>query len=124
MSTLPVNGARGEVALRIGNVDLVIAAEMERLSALSTAMGFPALAEFQRRLVELEVSTAVLAVRHLTVLGDADAAIRSMRLSDFAACSSAFVAALNHHFDGKEGKDGAATEAAATSTQASASGNG
>jgi hypothetical protein len=121
MADLPVNGARGEVALRIGSVDLVIAAEMGRLAALSTAMGHPSLAEFQRRLIGLEVSTAVLAIRHLTVLGDAEAAIRAMRISDFDACSTAFVSALNHHF---EGKDDAATEAAATPTQSSHSENG
>lgn len=125
MSTLPVNGARGEVALRVGGVDLVIAAEMGRLAALSTAMGHPTLAEFQRRLVGLEVSTAILAVRHLTVMGDAEAAIKEMRMSDFDVCSSAFVAALNHHFDGAEGKDDAVQEAAATKKiKASGSENG
>lgn len=113
MSDLPVNGARGEVALRIGSVDLVIAAEMEKLSALSTVMGFPPLAEFQRRIASLEISTCVAAVRHLTVRGDADAAIASLRLSDFPACAKAFATALNHHFEGREGKGKAAKEAAA-----------
>lgn len=124
MSPLPVNGARGEVALRIGDVDLVIAAEMERLSALSTAMGYPSLLEFQRRLAALEVSTVVLAIRHLVILGDADAAVSCLRLADFAECAKAFTLALNHHFDGKSGKASAAKEAAAKAKQASRSETG
>lgn len=106
--SIPVNGARGEVALRIGNVDLVIAAEMARLSSLSIAMGYPALAEFHRRILGLEISTAMLAIRHLAILGDVDAALVALRLSHLDNCSNAFVAALNHHFDGEQGKSAAA----------------
>ncbi len=124
MSSLPVNGARGEVALRIGSIDLVIAAEMDRLSALSTAMGYPSLLEFQRRLAALEVSTVVLAIRHLTILGDVDAAVSCLRLADFSQCAKAFALVLNHHFDGKPGKASAAPEAAARAKQASPSENG
>lgn len=113
MSSLPVNGARGEVALRVGGVDLVIAAEMGRLAELSTAMGYPSLAEFQRRIASLEVSTVVSCIRLLTVRGDTEAAIASLRLSDFPACATAFSDALNHHFGDGKGKGEAATEAAA-----------
>lgn len=125
MSDLPVNGARGEVALRIGGVPLVIAAEMERLAQLSTALGSPSLGEFQRRLSSLEIFAVLAAVRHLAIQGDVDEAVAALSLGDFPEIARAIAEALSHHFKDRSGKGQAATEAAATTkTKASDSGNG
>jgi hypothetical protein len=112
-----VNGARGEVALRVGTVDLVIAAEMGRLSAVSTALDCKSFIDLYQRLLGVEVAATMAGIQHLTVKGDAGAAIRALKLRDFAACKAAFAAALNHHLgDDDEGKDEAAGEAAAPSS--------
>lgn len=114
MSTLPVNGARGEVALRIGSVDLVIAAEMERLAAVSTALECKTLSDLFARLSGVEVAATRVAIPLLTVRGDADAAAKALTLKHFKACAEAFNAALAHHFRADEGNEEAAGNGAAT----------
>ncbi|HTV69330.1 MAG TPA: hypothetical protein VMF90_12405 [Rhizobiaceae bacterium] len=110
--SLPVNGARGEVALRVGTVDLVIAAEIGRLSAVSTALECKSFADLYQRLLGVEVSATMAAIQHLTVKGDATQALLQLRLRDFPACSKAFAAVLAHHLGEDEGKGEAAGEAA------------
>ncbi|WAX93197.1 hypothetical protein N7E70_015980 [Aminobacter sp. NyZ550] len=112
MSSLSVNGARGEVALRIGSVDLVIAAEIGRLAAVSTALECKSLPDLYQRLLGVEVAATIAGVQHLAVQGDVAAALRDLKLRDFPACKTAFAAALNHHLDDTSGKGGAAGEAA------------
>lgn len=114
MSALPVNGARGEVALRVGGVDLVIAAEMERLAAVSTALECKSLSELFTRLSAVEVAAVTTALPLLTVRGDASAAAKKLKLKDFAACADAFNKALSHHFQADEGNGEAAENGAAT----------
>jgi hypothetical protein len=109
-----VNGARGEVALRVGTVDLVIAAEIGRLASLSTALGCKSLSDLYTRLLNVEVAATLAGIQHLTVKGNAAQAVAELRLKDFPACKDAFAAALNHHVDGDAGKDDAAKGAAAT----------
>lgn len=108
----PVNGARGEVALRVGTVDLVIAAEIGRLASLSTALDCKSLSDLYVRLLNVEVAATMAGIQHLTVKGDAAQALAVLRLQDFPACKDAFAAALNHHVDA--GKSDAAKGAAAT----------
>jgi hypothetical protein len=108
-----VNGARGEVALRIGSVDLVIAAEIGRLSAVSTALECKSFVDLYMRLLGVEVAATIAGIQHLTIKGDAKAALVELKLSDFAACREAFAAALQHHLGGDEGKAAAAEEGAA-----------
>lgn len=110
MSSLPVNGARGEVALRIGTVDLVIACEIGRLAAVSTALDCKSFIDLYQRLLGAEVAATLAAVQHLTVKGDADRAVQELRLTDFAACKNAFTAALLHHVGEDEGKAEAVAE--------------
>ncbi|KAA0689856.1 hypothetical protein DTW90_30660 [Neorhizobium sp. P12A] len=107
-----VNGARGEVALRAGGQDLVIAATMKGLSAVSTQLQCKSLADLFVRLTGTEVAATEAAIAHLTVRGDAVAALAKLKLKDFKACSEAFAAALAHHFDGDEGNAEAADQAA------------
>lgn len=94
---LPVNGERGEVALRIGTVDLVIAAEIGRLAALSTALQCRSLADLYERLFGVEVAAVVEGIRCLAIRGDSSAAIEMLTLADFPAAKTAFEAAVTHH---------------------------
>lgn len=108
----PVNGARGEVSLTIGKVELVIAASMEGLAAVSTRVGSQSLAELFAKLSNVEVATAMAAVELMTVRGDAKAALRALKLSHFPAISAALGEALSHHFKDEAGN----VEAAETTT--------
>ncbi len=90
MSGLPVNGARGEVALRVADVDLVIAATMKGLAAVSTRLGSQSLSDLFVRLSGTEVAATMAAVSLLTVRGDAERAVEAMTLKDFPSCAEAF----------------------------------
>lgn len=105
-----VNAARGEVALKIGNVNLVIAAEIERLSAVSTALECKSLSDLFLRLTGTEVAATRAAIQYLTIRGDVAEALSVLKLKDFPACTDAFAATLAHHFEGEEGNDPAAKE--------------
>lgn len=104
-----VNGARGEVALTIGGVDLVIAATMKGLAAVSTRLGCNSLQELFLRLSGTEVAATIAAISLLTLKGDAEKAVDVLTLKDFPACAKAFAEALSHHFDGEE-KNGEAAK--------------
>lgn len=108
MSNLPVNGARGEVALRVGGVDLVIAATMQGLAAVSTRLGSQSLQDLFLRLSGTEIAATMAAISLLTVRGDAEKAVAALTLKDFPACADAFAKALSHHFDGEQKNGGAA----------------
>ena len=125
MSGLPVNGARGEVALRIGNVDLVIACEMGRLAAVSTALECKSFVDLYQRLLGAEIAATMAAIQHLAVRGDASQALQELRLTDFTACKNAFTAALMHHVGDDTGKAEAVREGrTATTTSPSRSATG
>ncbi len=106
--SLPVNGARGEVALRGGTVDLVIAAEIGRLAAVSTALECKSFGDLYQRLLGVEVAATIAGVKHLAVRGDGVRAAMELSLSDFPACAAAFSQALSHHLKADEGKADAA----------------
>jgi hypothetical protein len=108
---LEVNGARGEVALKIGDVDLVIAATMKGLSAVSTRLGCQSLAELFLRLSGTEAAATMAAISLLTVRGNHEVAVDKLRLKHFPDCAAAFAAALAHHFedDGGNGEAAPAT---------------
>lgn len=101
---LSANGARGEVALRVGTTDLVIAAEIGRLAAVSTAIDCKSFGDLYQRLLNVEVAATLAAVRHLVVKGDAVKAAMELTLGDFPACARAFSEALSHHLKVDEGK--------------------
>lgn len=113
MSNLPVNGARGEVALRIGTVDLVIAAEMGRLASVSTALECKSLSDLFTRLSGVEAAAVTAAIPLLAVRGDAKEALKQLKLRDFKAIAEAMNAALAHHFRDDEGNGEAAGNGAA-----------
>ncbi|WP_320188229.1 hypothetical protein RMS29_001505 [Agrobacterium rosae] len=108
----PVNEARGEARLVIDGVELVIAAEMGRLAALSSRLQCGSLNELFGRLSEVEVGATVAGIELLTIEGDALAAIQKLKLKHFGACKAAYLAVLMHHFNGDEGNVGAAEKAA------------
>lgn len=105
---LEVNGARGEVALNVGGVELVIAATMKGLAGTSTALGCQSLADLFLRLTGTEVAATIAGITHLTVRGDREKAVEALMLKDFPACAEAFSAALSHQMDVKPKKADAA----------------
>lgn len=97
----PANKARGEVAVTLGDLEIVLAAEMGQLGRLSALTGHPTFPELYSRLVGTEISTTMAALRLLTVRGQrggkdlkrdeaADAAAEAFRLDDAEAVQSAF----------------------------------
>lgn len=109
---LAANGARGEVSLRVGTVDLVIAAEIGRLAAVSTALDCKSFGDLYQRLLGVEVAATIAGVQHLAVRGDGARAAAELSLADFPACAKAFAAALSHHLKDAGGKAEAGDEGA------------
>lgn len=95
----PVNAARGEVALKIDDVDLVLAASMNGLAAVSTALQCKSLSDLWQRLAGVEVGATLAAIQFLTVRGDWAAAIQKIKLKHFADCSVAFNLLISAHLD-------------------------
>jgi len=108
----PVNEARGEARLVIDGVELVVAATMGGLSAVSTRLQCKSLNDLFLRLSGVEVAATVAALELLTVKGDRIEAITKLQLSHFPACAAAFSAILAHHFEVDEGNVEAADKAA------------
>ncbi|WFU88989.1 hypothetical protein QA644_08090 [Rhizobium sp. CC1099] len=108
----PVVEARGEARLLIDDVELVLAAEMGRLSAVSTRLQCKSLNDLFMRLSGVEAAATLAGIELLTVKGNALEAITKIKLKHFSACAAAFSAILAHHFDGDEGNVEAADEAA------------
>lgn len=109
---LAVDEARGEVSLWVGDVPLVLAAEMARLSALSSRLGCKSLGDLFVRLSDVEVAATLAGIEILTVKGEALEAITKLHLKHFNACKVAFITLLSHHFDGEdEGNAEAAAKA-------------
>lgn len=100
-----VNGARGEVGLSIGGVDIVIAATMQGLAATSTALNCKSMNDLFVRLSQVEIAAAQAGLQHLTVRGDAKAALSALKLKHFPLLSQAFEIALSHHFADEAGND-------------------
>lgn len=105
---LEVNGARGEVPLKVGGVELVIAASMQGLAATSTALGCQSLSELFLKLSQTEVAATIAGISNLTVKGDKEKAVAALSLKDFTSCAEAFAKALAHHFEGEPKNDEAA----------------
>lgn len=66
------NPIRGEVAAKIGSLDLVMAIDMDGLAKVSAASGFPTLGELYGRFHGTEPMTVMLAIEHFTVRGHVD----------------------------------------------------
>lgn len=103
---LAVNEARGETALWVADVPLVLAAEIGRLSAVSTRLQCKSMNDLFLRLSGVEAAATLAAIELLTVKGNALEAITKIKLKHFPACAEAFSAVLSHHFEGDEGDAG------------------
>lgn len=106
-----INEARGEVRLVIDDVELVIAATIGGLSAVSSRLQCKSLDDLIQRLSGAEVSATEAAIALLTVKGDVVGALEKLNLRHFRACAAAFTAALSHHIGGDEGNEPAAQAA-------------
>lgn len=118
--SLTYNAERGEVPLTVGGVDLVIAAEMGKLAALSGRLNCQSFMELYMKLAGVELASTLAAVEVLAVKGDPAAAIKAMTIADLPACKDAFVAAFLHHTD----KAGNGEAAKGNKPTASPGGNG
>lgn len=98
-----VNEARGEARLMIDDVELVLAAEMGRLAALSSRLQCKSMADLFARLTNVEASAAVVGIELLAVEGDWLKALQKLKLKHFKAVSQAFTDILAHHFEGEAG---------------------
>lgn len=97
--SLAYNSERGEVPLTIGSVDLVIAAEMGRLAALSTRLGAKSFMDMYTPLANAEINAVLAGVELLTIKGDVGRALKEITLSDLHKCVKAFIEAFTHHAD-------------------------
>jgi hypothetical protein len=91
-------------------VDLVIAATMEGLSAVSTRLECKSMASLFDRLANVEIAAVMAGIDLLTVRGDKKAALAALKLGHFPAVAGAFAQALSHHFGDDEGNAEAAEE--------------
>lgn len=109
-----VNEARGEARLVIDDVELVLAAEMGALAAVSSRLQCRSLNELFQRLTGVEAAAMWAGIELLTVKGKGDivSALEKLRMKHAPACATAFSAILAHHFDGDEGNAEAVDEAA------------
>lgn len=110
---LTYNAERGEVPLTVGGVDLVIAAEMKGLAALSTRLGNPSFSDLYAKLVGAEINATMAAVECLTVKGDGAKAAGDMTLADLPRCTEAISKAFVHHAE-KASKNEEAAKAETT----------
>jgi hypothetical protein len=92
-----VNTARGEVALTIDGVELVLAASMNGLAAVSSALQCKSLGDLWQRLAGVEIGATLAAIQFLTIKGDKAAALEKIQLRHFADCSVAFNAMIAAH---------------------------
>lgn len=95
---LPVNGARGEVGLAIGETEIVIAATMQGLSSVSTELGCKSFEDLITRLSQVEVTACVAGIKHLAVRGDVKTFLSLLKIKHFRVVADAFNAALEHHY--------------------------
>jgi hypothetical protein len=107
-----VNEARGEARLVIDDVELVLAATMQGLAAVSSRLQCKSLNDLFLRLSGVEAAATWAGIEMLTIKGDVEKALEKLRLKHFTACAVAFSTILAHHFDGDEGNAEAVDEAA------------
>lgn len=118
--SLTYNAERGEVPLTVGGVELVIAAEMGRLAAMSARLACQSFAELYMKLANVELNAVLAGVELLAVKGDPGKASKALTIADLPACREAFTAALLFHAKGDDAGNGEA----ASETAQSPGGNG
>jgi len=110
----PVNGARGEVSLKIDDVELVIAATMGGLAAVSTRLQCKSMSDLFLRLANVEIAATLVAIDLLTIKGDKDAALSKLNIRHFGDVAAAFEAALSAHMGDDAGNEPAVEAKAKT----------
>lgn len=125
---MAANPVRGEVKVKVGDVEIVMVATMENLARFSEVIRCGSLSELYQRLTGTELATALAAIRQFTVSGTgadgkmlkgdaaAKAAVAALALDDLLPLQGAFIAllaALTRKPAGgesDEGKAGASTQ--------------
>jgi K+-transporting ATPase A subunit len=99
---LPANEARGEIAVTVDGVDLVVAAEMERLAMLSSQIGCQSWTDMVSRISGAELSAIYAVLEICVVRGNVKAARKALTPRGAFALGGALTVAMTHWFD----KDG------------------
>ncbi|ACM26527.1 hypothetical protein [Rhizobium rhizogenes] len=107
-----VNEARGEARLMIDDVELILAATMHGLAAVSSRLQCKSLDDLFQRLAGVEPGAMLAGIEILTTKGDVAKALDKLRMKHASACADTFNVILAHHFDGDEGNEVAVDEAA------------
>lgn len=115
------NSQRGEVPLQVAGVDLVIAAEMGRLAAVSSRLKCQSFPELYLLLSNVELNAVLAGVELLTVRGDIGKAMAGISPRDVKPCQDAFIKALLFHTEGQQEGNG---QAASETESRSPGGNG
>ena len=103
------NKARGEVALEVAGLQLILCAEMARLEALEQGTGGMGLQDLVAALSAHRVSVLKAAVVALTIEGDAEAVFeRMVGVTDLPAIQQAVMTALAPDLDDEGNVAGAA----------------
>ncbi len=107
------NKERGEVAVTLGGVDLILCAEMTRLATLTTAMGVKTFAEVYEGLIGFHPPTVLLAISAFTIDGDAEKACELIKPKDMGEFQRAMLELLSVGIDDEGAKEKKATAAKA-----------
>lgn len=102
---MDINPVRGEAKVKVGPVEITMAATMERLAQLSDAVGNPPLHDLYGRLYGMEQSATRAGIRVLTTGGEMNgeklkaaaavhAALAALSLADMPALQAGFIAIL------------------------------
>ncbi|MBA5779497.1 hypothetical protein H2509_20395 [Stappia sp. F7233] len=85
----PANEARGEVAVTVGGVDLILCATLGGLAGVSAATKSETFAQMFRKICGGEPNAIIAVVQSWTVEGDAVAALKAMKIPDMMKIASA-----------------------------------
>jgi hypothetical protein len=101
-----INEARGEVACKIGSVELVLCATMENLATLSAALGTKSFPELWGRLSNADPMAVLHGVRCLAVSGDVEKAVGEFHLRHMEDALAAIGRALNDPLEADNESEG------------------
>ena len=104
---LSVNEARGEVAVTVNGVELVVVAEFEKLSFLSSELKCQSWADLGKRISGYELSAMSGVLETCVVRGDVKAAREAITLKGAVALGGAMTIALVHWLEDEDAEKNA-----------------
>lgn len=101
MATI-ANRERGEIPVRIGDEDLILAASLEGLARVSNEIGARSMRELYDRLVQSDPFAVSVALDCLVIKGDAEKAKDNWTMADMPSWIDAITQTLLMHVDKKK----------------------